>query len=94
MTSAATNQVVLSLGPVPGLVGERVGASAKVVVLESAELREYQGSLEDVVGLIARGHASVDAAVIGRLPRLKVISRTGAGVDLVDVAAATERGSP
>jgi D-3-phosphoglycerate dehydrogenase / 2-oxoglutarate reductase len=87
-------QVVLSLGPVPRLVFERLAPVATLVELPSAQLSEYRGSPEDVVALVARGHASVDANMIARLPGLRVIARTGVGVDLVDVEAATARGIP
>jgi phosphoglycerate dehydrogenase-like enzyme len=46
------------------------------------------------VGAIVRADAVVDAALLARARRLRVIARTGVGVDLVDVAAATERGLP
>ncbi|MEW6229600.1 MAG: phosphoglycerate dehydrogenase [Bacillota bacterium] len=38
------------------------------------------------------GNDAVDASVIGAAPRLRVISRYGAGVDNIDVPAATTRG--
>ena len=39
-----------------------------------------------------RADAVIDRALLGRMPNLRVLARTGVGVDLVDVAAATERG--
>jgi D-3-phosphoglycerate dehydrogenase / 2-oxoglutarate reductase len=87
-------QIILSLGSVPSLVSERVAAVATVVELASAQLGEYRGPPEQVVALLARGHAPVDAGAIASLPNLKVISRTGVGFDLVDVEAATARGIP
>ncbi len=87
-------QIVLSLGPVPRLVVERIAPVATVIELPSCQLSEYRGSPEDVVALVARGHASVDANMLARLPGLRVIARTGVGVDLVDVEAATARGIP
>jgi D-3-phosphoglycerate dehydrogenase len=50
-------------------------------------------SLHDAEVLLVRG-TGVSAAVIDAAPRLRVIARTGAGYDGVDVAAATERGIP
>ena len=87
-------QVVLSLGAVPSLVGERIAAVATFIELASAQLVEYGGPPEDVVAILARGHALVDAPMIAGLPSLKVISRTGVGFELVDVEAATARGIP
>ena len=34
----------------------------------------------------------IDRALLGRMPNIRVLARTGVGVDLVDVDAATERG--
>ena len=43
-------------------------------------------------GAIARADARVDQALLDTAPALRVVARTGVGVDLVDVAAATARG--
>jgi D-3-phosphoglycerate dehydrogenase len=43
-------------------------------------------------GAIVRADARVDQALLDQAPALRVIARTGVGVDLVDVAAATARG--
>jgi phosphoglycerate dehydrogenase-like enzyme len=43
--------------------------------------------------LVVRGER-VDGATLAAAPRLRVIARTGAGYDRVDVAAATRRGIP
>lgn len=43
---------------------------------------------------IVRAAFDLDRATLDRMPRLRVIARTGVGVDRVDVAAAHERGIP
>ncbi|MBI4530391.1 MAG: hydroxyacid dehydrogenase, partial [Candidatus Latescibacteria bacterium] len=48
--------------------------------------------VEDADGLIARAVGQIDADMMDRAPRLRVIGRHGVGVDNVDVEAATERG--
>ena len=40
------------------------------------------------------GHPRIDGAVMDRMPRLKVISNFGVGVDHIDLAAARQRGIP
>ena len=43
---------------------------------------------------IVRAASTVDAAMLDRMPALKVLARTGVGTDLVDVAEAARRGIP
>ncbi|MFH2011561.1 MAG: phosphoglycerate dehydrogenase [Pseudomonadota bacterium] len=45
----------------------------------------------DVIGIIA-GTETIDDEVMGRLPRLRVISRCGTGMDNVDLEAAKRKG--
>jgi D-3-phosphoglycerate dehydrogenase / 2-oxoglutarate reductase len=54
-----------------------------------AELAERIG---DYDGILIRSATTMDAPLIGRASRLKVIGRAGVGVDNVDVAAATKHG--
>ena len=54
-----------------------------------AELVERIG---DYHGIVVRSATVLDAELIGRAERLRVIGRAGIGVDNVDVAAATRRG--
>jgi D-3-phosphoglycerate dehydrogenase len=50
------------------------------------------GAVREAEGIILRTTSSVTRDVIAAAPKLKIISRTGAGVDNVDVSAATARG--
>ncbi len=54
--------------------------------------RPAAGDFAEAEGAIVRADVVVDRAALERMPRLRVLARTGVGVDLVDVAAATERG--
>ena len=53
---------------------------------------ELPGAIGDYDALVIRSATKVDAALIERAGRLKVIGRAGIGVDNVDVPAATKRG--
>src|SRR5262245_18022392 len=47
-----------------------------------------------IEGIYTYGHPTVDAAMMDRLPGLRVVSNFGVGVDHIDVAAAAARGVP
>ncbi len=49
------------------------------------------GGLQMVEGIYTYGHPSIDAALLDRLPNLKVVSNFGVGFDHIDVAAAHRR---
>ncbi len=53
---------------------------------------ELEARIGDYDGLVVRSATRVDAGLIERAGRLRVIGRAGTGVDNVDVAAATRRG--
>jgi D-3-phosphoglycerate dehydrogenase len=48
--------------------------------------------LHEAQGAVARADVTVDAAFLDRTPRMRVIARTGVGVERVDLNAATARG--
>src|SRR5881296_3274841 len=81
--------VVVALGEVdPALVADVLGDQATLVG-DPGPL-----DLAAAEGAIARADARVDAGLLERAPRLRVIARTGVGVDLVDLGAASARGIP
>jgi len=79
--------VVVALGSVdPVLVSDVLDGHCRFVTAPGeAELAVAEGA-------IVRADARVDQALLRRAARLRVIARTGVGVDLVDVPAATARG--
>lgn len=81
--------LVVGLGPVdPSLVIPYLGEGVRFVPDPSAdELAEAQGA-------IVRAAYNVDRELLERMPALRVIARTGVGVDRVDLAAAAERKIP
>jgi D-3-phosphoglycerate dehydrogenase len=79
--------VVVALGTVdPALVTGVLGDSVEFVAQPGPE------ELAKADGAIVRADAVVDAALLERAPRLRVLARTGVGVDLVDVDEAGARG--
>jgi D-3-phosphoglycerate dehydrogenase len=79
--------VVVALGPVdPALVSGVLDGHCRFVPDPG------DAELSAAAGAIARADARVDQALLGKAPALRVIARTGVGVELVDVATATARG--
>jgi D-3-phosphoglycerate dehydrogenase len=77
----------VGLGTVdPALVADPLRGRATFVGSPQPE------DLTVAAGAIVRADAVIDRTLLGRMPNLRVLARTGVGVDLVDVAAATERG--
>lgn len=62
------------------------------IILSDSNIGTVKKTVEDVEGIILRTNIKVTREIIESAPKLKIISRTGAGVDNVDVAAATEKG--
>jgi glyoxylate reductase len=54
----------------------------------------HEAAAERIAAIYTYGHPLVDAALLDRLPGVRVISNFGVGVDHIDVAAATARGIP
>lgn len=77
--------MIAATGPVHPVAEEILGAIA---------VGDWRTHLPALEALIVRGDARVTAADIAAAPRLRVIGRSGIGVDNVDVAAAAARGIP
>ncbi|HYJ74729.1 MAG TPA: NAD(P)-dependent oxidoreductase [Kineosporiaceae bacterium] len=86
MRTAVREQVVVALGDVdPGLVVPHLPPEARFVAEPGPE------DLHEAAGAIVRADALVDVAMLDRMPNLRVLARTGVGVERVDVAEATRR---
>jgi D-3-phosphoglycerate dehydrogenase/(S)-sulfolactate dehydrogenase len=75
-----------------GVGGAAIDALAAEYELASVERLEDVRTPERVRGLIVRNRTRVDAALVARLPALEIVARAGAGLDNVDVQAASEAG--
>ena len=87
MPEVAELPLVVGLGVVdPHLVNPVLGGQCRFVPEPTeADLAQAQGA-------IARADARVGAELLARTPRLRVVARTGVGVERVDLDAATTRG--
>ena len=54
---------------------------------------EFLSELADADALVVRSRTRVDPSLLNHAPRLRVVGRAGAGVDNIDLSAATEKGS-
>lgn len=92
-SAASGRGPIVALGPVDNLVAIRLRAFGDIVEAsqDGASLAEL---LPDAIALIARGNNVVDRPLIEASPRLRVIGRSGIGVDLVDLQAASDRRIP
>ncbi len=67
---------------------------AEVVISPDPSEATIKRLVNDVHGIVVRTTSRITREIITEARQLEVISRTGAGVDNVDVAAASERGIP
>ncbi len=62
------------------------------VVEAVSDSPEFNAALPDVVGLLVRTYTKVNAALLARCPKLKVVGRGGVGIENIDVKACRARG--
>src|SRR5580704_7120642 len=81
------------------VVAEKVAPSALDVFKEQSdwtvatpEKDTLAAELADADALLVRSAVFVDAAMMDKAPKLRVIGRAGVGVDNIDLEAATKRG--
>ncbi|MCB1743147.1 MAG: D-glycerate dehydrogenase [Gammaproteobacteria bacterium] len=65
-----------------------------VALLPWTELSESQGELHDIDAILSFAHTPIGEPELTRLPRVKVVSNYGVGVDHIDVAAAARHAVP
>jgi D-3-phosphoglycerate dehydrogenase / 2-oxoglutarate reductase len=86
--------MILAIGTVDDRVRSRLSAHGRLVEADPGDAETIRQWLPHAVGIVARAAATIDAAVIDAATALRVIGRSGVGVDRVDLAAATRRGIP
>jgi D-3-phosphoglycerate dehydrogenase/(S)-sulfolactate dehydrogenase len=89
VTTSVPIQTFVALGAIdPDLVEPYLAPNQRLVLNPTDE------ELAVADAAIVRAASTVDAALLDRMPALKVLARTGVGTDLVDVTEAARRGIP
>jgi phosphoglycerate dehydrogenase-like enzyme len=86
--------MILAIGPADDVVRRRLDGFGPFVEVDVDDRDAIARHLPGAVAIAARGTAVIDAGVIDSAPCLRVIGRSGVGVDGVDLEAASARGIP
>ncbi|MEA3340818.1 MAG: hydroxyacid dehydrogenase [Chloroflexota bacterium] len=87
-------KTVLVNKPIHTVALERLREKVEVLTPFKASYDELMGLLPDARGVVLCAGLNMGPAEMDQAVQLEVIGRHGAGVDIVDVEAATERGIP
>lgn len=71
---------------------ELLKGKAEIILAPDTTRATAMELVHDATGIILRATTQITAEIISNAPKLKIISRTGVGVDNVDVTAASEKG--
>ena len=85
---------IVATAPIDSIAIEILEQVAPVQISPSTSAETVTGLLQDTIGLVCRGEGVVTRRMIESAPDLRVIGRTGAGYDSIDVPAATQHGIP
>jgi len=82
--------------PMPPRIAERLGDRYRIHRLWEAESQDALVAKvgANVEAILTMGHGKADAALMDRLPKLKMISVMGVGYDGIDIAHAAAKGVP
>ncbi len=89
MSSEALPRILADL-PLSPVIAEMLEDRVALLPWKAAQGPEA----ERIAGVYTYGHPTVDAALLDRMPAVRVVSNFGVGVDHIDVAAAAARGIP
>jgi D-3-phosphoglycerate dehydrogenase len=84
-------KILLSKAIQPGAM-EILAGKVAPIILPNDSVETTKQFVADVEGIILRTNIKVTREIMDAAPKLKIISRTGVGVDNVDVNTATEKG--
>jgi D-3-phosphoglycerate dehydrogenase len=88
------NRRIVVTGMILPIVEEVLGPFGRIEIALQTDEESLIGMMKGTVGVIARGMTKISARLIASGTDLRVIGRTGAGYDTVDLEAATTRGIP
>ena len=94
MPAVTSQPHILATVPIDPIAHEELGKRHPIVTAENDDHETLLSLVAGAIGLISRGTASIDGEIMDAGPDLRFISRSGAGYENVDVAAATARGIP
>jgi phosphoglycerate dehydrogenase-like enzyme len=86
--------MILAIGNVDEQVRERLEPHGPLVEVEPDDREAIDHRLPHAIAIVARAAAVIDEHVIEAAALLRVIGRSGVGVERVDLEAATRRGIP
>ncbi|MBS0197819.1 MAG: hypothetical protein JSR77_13775 [Planctomycetes bacterium] len=69
-----------------------LGERCEVVACAANEKERFAGLLARASGLVGRTYTRVDASLLAKAPKLRVVGRAGVGLDNIDVGACRGRG--
>lgn len=88
------NPRIVSTAPIDSIAIEILQQVAPVEISPATAEETVTRLLKNTIGLVVRGEGVLTRKMIESASDLRVIGRTGAGYDSIDVPAATERGIP
>ena len=94
MSATNPERKFLATVTVDPILHEGLGPLFPIVTAESDAREALLALMPNTVCVITRGAAPIDAEIMEASPDLRVITRTGAGYENVDIEAATARGLP
>jgi D-3-phosphoglycerate dehydrogenase len=85
---------ILATGPIDQVAIDILSPFGKIHTLPNGEPESILPLVDNAIGIAVRGGGSVNQVVIAAAEKLRVIGRTGVGLDNVDLATATKLGIP